>query len=324
MHEVIDAFFKVLSDKDILIKDITDEQILEIVQDIIEQILSTTKYYTFSSTAKFRLLTNRLKKVVIQSIEYIVYTLKHSDFSILGHELEFSNRGDFKPIELKTEDKNVIITGKIDRVDIAKLLDKQYVRIIDYKSSVKDLDMNQVMSGLQIQLITYLDAMSEQQPFEPSGILYLGLIDNIVKADKNLSEEEIENRIKKNFKMKGLILADVSVIKLMDNHLMTGSSDIIPAYITKEGEISESRSSVIYKNDFEKLTEKIKELIKEISKEILKGRIDIKPYYYRKKTGCDHCKYQTICNFNPNMKHNDYFYVPNKEKTLILEELREE
>ena len=123
--------------------------------------------------------------------------------------------------------------------------------------------------------------------------------------------------------MKGLILADVSVIKLMDNHLMNGSSDIIPAYITKEGEISESKSNVIYKNDFLKLTNKVQELIKEISKEILKGKIDIKPYYYKKKTGCDYCKYQTICMFNPNMKNNDYFYVPNKEKTLVLEELRE-
>lgn len=324
MHEVIDLFFKKLSDEDISIKDIKNEQIEYVVQEIINQLLSSTKYYKFSSTAKFKLLTNRLKKVVIQSIKYIVYTLKHSDFSILGHELEFSRKGDFKPIKLQTEDKNIEITGKIDRVDVAKLSEKQYVRIIDYKSSIKDLDMNQVMSGLQIQLITYLDAISQQEAFEPSGILYLGLIDNIVKADKNLSEEEIENQIRKNFKMKGLILADVSVIKLMDNHLMNGSSDIIPAYITKEGEISESKSSVIYKNDFFKLTNKVQEIIKEIAREILKGKIDIKPYYYRKKTGCDYCKYQTICMFNPNMENNDYFYVPNKEKSLILEELREE
>ena len=323
MHEVIDIFFKELSDRDILVKDIEESKIEEITKEIMDNILSSSKYYTFSSTAKFRLLTNRLRKVVVDSIKYIVYTLKHSDFSVFGHEVEFGNKGEFKPIEIKTENKNIVITGKIDRVDTAKLADKQYVRIVDYKSSIKDLDMNQVMSGLQIQLITYLDAMSEQEEVEPSGILYLGLIDNIVKSEKNLSEEEIANRIRKNFKMKGLILADISVIKLMDNHLESGYSDIIPAYITKDGEISESRSSVIYKNDFEKLTSKVKNIIKDISKEILKGKIDIMPYYYRKKTGCDYCKYQTICNFNCNFKNNDYFYIKNKEKSLILEELRE-
>lgn len=322
MHEVIDIFFKEISDREISLKEISEEQIYSIVKEIIDNLLCTTRYYKFSSTPKFKLLTNRLKKVVVQSIEYIVYTLKHSDFGILGHELEFSHKGDFKPIKLQTEDNNIEITGKIDRVDVARLSDKQYVRIIDYKSSVKDLDLNQVMSGLQIQLITYLDAISEQEPYEPSGILYLGLIDNIVKSDKNLSAEEIENQIRKNFKMKGLILADVSVIKLMDNHLINGSSDIIPAYITKDGEISESKSSVIYKNDFEKLTTKVKNIIKEISKEILKGKIDIKPYYYKKKSGCDYCKFQTICMFNPSLKNNEYFYVQNKEKSLILEDLR--
>ncbi len=322
MHEVIDEFFKELSDREILIKQITNEEIQDIVHDIVEKLLSMSRYYIFSSTAKFRVLTKRLEKVVIQSIEYIVYTLKNSDFSILGHELEFSHKGDFSPIKLEVEDKHIEITGKIDRVDQAKISEKQYVRIIDYKSSVKDLDLNQVVSGLQIQLVTYLDAITEQQEVEPSGILYLGLIDNIVKSDKNLSEEEIENRIKKNFKMKGLILADVSVVKLMDNHLTTGASDIVPAYITKDGELSETRSSTIRKNDFERLTNKVKEIIKEISREILKGKIDIKPYYYKKKTGCDYCQYKTICMFNPNMKNNDYFYIQNKEKELVLEELR--
>lgn len=38
------------------------------------------------------------------------------------------------------EDKSLEITGKIDRVDLGKIGDKQYVRVIDYKSSNRDLD----------------------------------------------------------------------------------------------------------------------------------------------------------------------------------------
>ena len=134
----------------------------------------------------------------------------------------------------------------------------------------------------------------------------MGLIDNVVKNAKDLSEEEIENKIRNNFKMEGLILADVSVVKMMDNKLQTGASDIIPAYITKEGELSEKKSSVITKEDFDSLQKKVKDIIKEISKEILMGKIDIKPYYYKKKTGCDYCKYKTICGFNTNIKGNEY------------------
>lgn len=264
------------------------------------------KYYIFTSSAKFRLLTRRLKKVVYQSICYIVYSLKYSDFKIYGHEIEFSNIGKFDTIKLDVEDKKVEITGKIDRIDVAKLSDKQYVRIIDYKSSSKELDLVQVQAGLQIQLITYLDAICNQSDLEASGVLYLGLIDNVVKNAKNLSEEEIEKKIRNNFKMKGLILADISVVKMMDNKLQTGASDIVPVYISKDGTLSEKKSSVISKEKFEELQIQVKEIIKEISKEILKGKIDIKPYSYNKKTGCDYCKYKTICMFNTNIKGNEY------------------
>lgn len=310
MHEVIDLFFKEIDEKGISVKEIIDEEILKIVNKIVEMLLGTSRYYVFSSSAKFRLLTRRLKKVVYQSICYIVYSLKYSDFKLLGHEIDFSNTGKFKTINLDIEDgKKVEITGKIDRLDVAKLGKNQYVRIVDYKSSYKDLDLNQVQAGLQIQLITYLDAICEQTDLEASGVLYMGLIDNVVKNAKNMSEEEIESKIKSNFKMKGLILADISVIKLMDNKLQTGASDIIPVYISKDGTISEKKSSIISKENFDELQKQVKEIIKEISKEILKGRIDIKPYNYNKKTGCDYCKYKTICMFNTNIKGNEYNYI---------------
>ena len=179
--------------------------------------------------------------------------------------------------------------------DVAKLADKQYVRIIDYKSSKKDLDLNQVELGLQIQLITYLDAVCEQTDLEASGILYMGLIDNIVKDAKNMTEEEIERTIRNNFRMKGLVLADISVIKMMDNKLSAGQSDIVPVYITKDGTISEKKSSVLSKEKFDDLKKEVKQIIKDISKEILTGKIDIDPYNYNQKTGCDYCEYKSIC-----------------------------
>ena len=137
----------------------------------------------------------------------------------------------------------------------------------------------------------------------------MGLIDNVVKNAKNMTEEEIENKIRNNFKMKGLILADISVIKLMDNKLQSGASDIVPVYISKDGTLSEKKSSVISKENFDGLMIQVKDTIKEISKEILKGKIDIKPYSYNKKTGCDYCKYKTICMFNTNIKGNEYNYI---------------
>lgn len=309
MHEVIDIFFKEIDEKNINIKEIEDDEILKIVRKIVNELLGMSKYYTFTSSAKYRLLTRRLVKVVYQSICYLVYCLKYSDFTLYGHEVEFGIKGKFKTIKLEVDGKNVEITGKIDRVDTAKLSDNQYVRIIDYKSSTRDVDLNQVAAGLQIQLITYLDAICEQTNFEASGILYMGLIDNVVKDAKNMSEEKIAEKIRSNFKMKGLVLADINVIKMMDKKLQNGQSDIIPVYIDKEGNISEKKSKVISKDEFIELQNQVKQIIRDISKEILKGKIDIKPYSYQKRTGCDFCKFKTICMFNNNIKDNDYNYI---------------
>ena len=310
MHEVIDKFFKTLNKEGKSVKTLTDEDIQSLVYKIIEEVLEESKYYIFKSTAKFRMLTKKLKQAVSKSISYIIYSLKYSDFEILGNEVEFGVGKTYKPITVELENgKKVEITGKIDRIDIGKIDDDTYVRIIDYKSSIKKLDINQVEAGLQIQLITYLDAITEEEDYSPSGVLYLGLIDEIIKESKNLSDEEIEKNLRKSFKMQGLLLADVKVIKAMDTKLTTGSSDIIPVYIGKDGEISQGRSSVASKEEFLELQKEVKETIKEISKEILKGKIDIKPYKYQKNTGCDYCKYKTICMFDASRKDNDFLYI---------------
>ena len=314
MHEVIDTFFAETEQQRVSVKSMDDKQIKELVNRIIDDLLQTSKYYIFSSTSKFRTLTRKLKKVVLESIQYIVYTLRNSDFNLYGHEIEFGNTNRYKPIVIELEDgKKVEIVGKIDRLDIGKLDDKTYVRIVDYKSKIRDLDMNKVETGLQIQLITYLDAICKTDDVEPAGILYSGLIDGKLKlktGKMNLSEEEIRNSIRKNFRMKGVVLADVNVVKMMDKSLNSGvTSDIIPVGLTVNGNFDKHSSKVLNKEEFNDLQVKVNGIIRDISSEILNGKIEIKPYSYRDETGCTYCQYNSICRFNPNFKNNSYNYV---------------
>ena len=124
--------------------------------------------------------------------------------------------------------------------------------------------------------------------------------------------------------MQGLILADVDIVKMMDTKLETGSSDIIPAYIGKEGTLSNTRSSTVNRKQFEYLKKYTKKLIKQISSEILSGNIDIKPYYNvkSKKTPCEYCEFKSICNFSGGDCKNGYNYINNVEKEVILEMMR--
>lgn len=227
-----------------------------------------------------------------------------------GHEVEFNNLSEFKPIQMTLfDDKSVEITGKIDRVDLGKVGDKQYIRVIDYKSSDMSIDISKVEAGLQIQLVTYLDALTENTEYESSGVLYLSLLDNIYKASKNESTEKIEEEIRKLFKMKGFVLADVQVVKAMDKKLeKSNTSDIIPVALKVDGEIS-SKPKTLKADEFKELQKNVRKTIKQLSTEIMKGKIDIKPYNYKKQTACNYCAYKSICNFNTSLKYNEYDYI---------------
>ncbi len=328
MHDVIDNFFGVIEERKINLKEITDEELEKIVAEIVSEKLKLNRNYIFTTTEKYKVLSNRLQKVVTMSVKYIVQSLKQSEFEVFGHELEFGGDGQYKPITVITEDgKKVEITGKIDRVDIMKNPDGTYVRIIDYKSSVKNIDLNQVFYGLQLQLLTYLNETCKVEDFIPAGVLYFNLTNPTIGTDKNLTDEEVEEKIRQEFKMKGLILADVNIIKKMDTNIENepkGISKIIPATIKKDGEISDRGTSAVTKEQFVYLQKYMEKIIKQISEEILQGNIEVKPYYNAstKKTPCEYCKYKSICRFDENTKNNEYKYISKLNKDAVLEMIK--
>lgn len=325
MHEVIDTFFEEIANNKISIQEIEKADIEKIVKKIVEEKLNLTSNYIFKSIPKFIMLTNRLCRLVTLSIIYIVQGLKNTDFEVVGNEIEFKNGKEYRPIEIITKDgRKVEITGKIDRIDLAKDETGKYIRIIDYKSSAKDINLNEVLAGLQLQLITYLDAVCQEKDLIPAGILYFGLVEPKIdkgKRGKDITEEELEQKIREHFRMNGLVLAEMKAVNMMDNKLKDGEkSDIIPVKIKKDGTMDKT-SKVVSRKEFEILQKYVKKTLGEISKEILDGNIDIKPYYNvkTKKKPCEYCKYNSICNFKKGFYGNDYNYIDNMEKEFILE-----
>lgn len=324
IHEVIDEFFENTKEAGIKLEEITEEKLSEIINKIVDEKLTQNKNYIFTSTAKYRALVVRLKKIIKKALKYIIETIVQSRFEVLGTELEFDDKGKYKPIRLTLDNgKKVEIIGKIDRIDTAKNEDGKYLRIIDYKSSIKNIDLNEVYAGLQIQLLTYLDAACKEEDLMPAGILYFSMLEQMIKADKRMDQEAIEEKIRAKFKMKGLILADVKVVKLHDKNLDKGGSNLIPAYIDKEGNLSDKKTSGVTKEQFADLQKYMYVVIKQISKEILGGNIDLKPYYKDKKTPCKYCDYKSICGFNMGGCENNYNYIDKKSKEEILVKIKE-
>ena len=324
MHEIIDLFFNQVKEENIQLTELLgeEEKIRKIVNQIVETKLDYGKY-RFTATVKYKILIQRLERMVTKALKYIVESLVYSDFNVEGTEVEFDNGKEYRPIEITLENgKRIEIRGKIDRVDIARTSDGNYLRIIDYKSSARNVDLNEVYAGISIQLLTYLDAICEEKDLMPAGILYFNLIEKNVNP-KVKTEEAIEEEIRKQFKMKGLILADIEVMKMQDNNLKEGTtSKIIPAGISGKGAINKRDTNGVEQEEFEILQKYIGKIIKEIGKEILQGKIDLKPTNYKGKTPCRYCEYHAICGFDARNNKNKYEYIENLSKDDIIRKMR--
>lgn len=71
---------------------------------------------------------------------------------------------------------------------------------------------------LNFSYLLIFGAVCKIEDVEPAAVLYFNLIEE--KLDKrNFDKEKVEEEIKKNFRMKGLLVADVKLIKMMDKTL---------------------------------------------------------------------------------------------------------
>ncbi|GAA3329918.1 hypothetical protein GCM10020331_080350 [Ectobacillus funiculus] len=86
-----------------------------------------------------------------------------------------------------------------------------FLRIIDYKSSAKALDVTEVYYGLALQMLTYLDVVVENaskwvgkgEEVSPAGVLYFHIHNPLIDLKRSLSEAEIEQEMMKKFKNEG-------------------------------------------------------------------------------------------------------------------------
>ena len=332
MHKVIDGFSKNVSSSGMDWNNLDNKWCEDTIKEMIDKTIEEPYGKIFMSTPKYKYYGERIKRVLNKSALTIVEQIKIGEFKPVGYEIEFGGE-EYPPIELKLENGEIIkLVGKIDRVDKLVMDDGEYFRIIDYKSGKKDLKLFDVYTGLQLQLLTYLDAMLTNEsmdgklPVFPAGVLYFTLDDPLAKTRARVSSEELEKLILKELRMKGLVLNDTRVIVKMDKTIdgVSGASIVIPASMKKDGELSLAKSNVATKEQFECLRSHVREKLKEACNNMLKGIIDIKPYKSSTRTACEYCDYESICAFDPLLKENSYRRINSLKDNEVWEKLEKE
>ncbi len=315
MHNVIDEFSRILAKENVSWRRLDKRWCEETVSRIVDDVLASKSSVVLGSSKRYKYLANRLKKIINRAIVLIGRQIEMGSFEPTGYEVEFSDTGRYPPITIELPGgETVKLTGRIDRIDTLSSDGHTYVRIIDYKSGNRALKLTDMYYGLQLQLVTYLDAVlgaegirgdviSETDLKLPAGILYFKLDDPLIKADRQISNEQIEKAIMKELRMKGLVLADVKLVKEMDKEI-DGESLIIPARVNKDGSLG--RSSAASKKQFDILRGYVKKTLSAIGTQILRGNIKISPYKKKTMTACTYCSFKPVCQFDTALRENSF------------------
>ncbi|MCM8709676.1 helicase-exonuclease AddAB subunit AddB [Clostridium sp. SYSU_GA19001] len=334
VHEVLDSFSEILDKEAITFRDVDENFAERAISQIVDDKVKEKTGLILNSSPRYKYMANRLKRILIKSVNVISEQVKRSSFNPVGHEVSFCKNGDYPPIkiELSSGDKIELI-GRIDRVDELQTEDEVYIRVIDYKSGNKAFKLSDVYYGLELQLLVYLDAIlsNKEKYIEkgmiPGAILYFKIDDPIVKIEEEEDEEKIQKALLKELKMKGLLLNDAQIIKAMDNTITDsknkGYSLIIPAQIVGGDRVSDKTSGASLEQ-FELLRKYAREMVIKLCEDMLSGNISINPYKQNKNTPCAYCNYKSICQFDPSIKENKYKFLNEKSKEEVWELMRKE
>lgn len=284
------------------------------------------------SSNRYFYIKRKLEQVIGRASQVLSSHAKSSGFSPVGIELAFGPHKELPPFAFTLKNGTKMqLQGRIDRVDKAEDEHGVYLRVIDYKSSSRGLDLNEVYHGLSLQMLTYLDIIiTHSQALigtdaSPAGVLYFHLHNPMIDSNRILTLDEIEKEILKKFKMKGLLLGDPDIVRLMDTSLETGNSHIVTAGINKDGRLSSnSRESLASEDDFKVLRRYVRNLYKESGNRIISGDVGIEPYKLQDQTPCQFCSYRPVCQFDQSLDSNNYRIIPQQKSSEALERIREE
>lgn len=326
MHDILDEFTNEVKQENLNWADLNYDECKEMINKLVNEKIEENTSSIFNSSSRYKYFSDRFKRMLTKSVSIISEHMKSSDFKIFKNEFSFGNYKDSEPIKLDLPcGEEVFLKGRIDRIDMATVDDKTYLRIIDYKSGQKKFSLNELYYGIQIQLLVYMDALlrnSEQiikTQSLPGAIFYFRIDDPIVNVSGNEDEEKIHQEILKKLKLDGLMLKDPKIVKAMDNDI-EGTSLIIPAGFKKDGDFS-SASAVITEEQFIALRKYVNEKMVELCDDMLSGNIRIEPIKEGLNVPCSYCEYVSICQFDTSMSDNCYKFIYKKSNDKIWEDI---
>lgn len=297
-------------------------------QKAVTNLAPILQHQILHSSNRYKYIQQKLQEVIARAAFILSEQARQSDFSPVGLELGFGPDQTLSPITLPLPNGfELMLRGRIDRVDQALNQDDLFLRIIDYKSSARGLNLVEVYYGLALQMLTYLDVVLTQsekwlgKKATPAGVLYFHVHNPMISGKQRMQDDDIEKEILKKYKMQGLLLSSEEIVKLMDNSLESGSSQIVPAGVKKNGGFY-NHSKIADNATFSGLQGHVHQLMSQAGIDMTNGGVHLNPYQHEQKIACTFCSFRSVCQFDPILEENNFRKLPDMQDDDILAKLR--
>jgi ATP-dependent helicase/nuclease subunit B len=222
--------------------------------------------------------------------------LSNAAFLPVDFETAFGDGQAMGPIRFSGKEMDAQLRGFVDRVDAWKENSQNYFRVVDYKTGKKSFDYCDVFNGLGLQMLLYMFALEQNgqsilgpNPV-PAGVQYFPARAPLVSADGKLSDEEAQQAREKEWKRKGLLLADTQVLRAMERE---DSPHRLCCKWNKDGQLS---GDIADREQMKLLRAYLFRLLGKMVDDIASGNVTPNPYTRgTSHNACTFCPFAPVC-----------------------------
>lgn len=191
------------------------------------------------------------------------------------------------------KDINITFMGIIDKMLYKEEDGITYVAIIDYKTGNANLNLNNMIYGIDMQLPVYLYLASNTKKLKNVQVIgfYLQkILNNEITIDPKKTYLEQK---KDNLKLQGYSIDDTDILSKFDSSYQD-SKLIKSLKMTEKG--FGYYSKILNKELLDKIIKLVDKKIDETSNNILSNKFDINPKSIKgENISCKYCKYKDLC-----------------------------
>lgn len=314
-------------------RQLTMAQVEQLATEALEHLAPHFVHRLLYSSSRYAYIYRKLTQIIEQTAHAIRLQASRSSFETKLVEASFGIEGEqdaMPPITIDLgEGHQMLIRGRIDRVDRAEIDGETYVRIIDYKSSDRELAFDDVYYGLSLQMVTYLDALvtnattwNSGKPVHPAGMFYFHVHNPMLKGEELKEEVMYGTDWLKQYKLSGYAIDDVAIVEQMDEGVSKGS-DVLPVRLKKDGSFY-AYSKVIGLEEMDILRQFSRKKHEEAGRAIFEGVTTVEPTQKEERLPCTFCNYRAICQFDPTDAASEKKIVSPLDDDATLQKMREE